>query len=97
MGLPLTCNRCINMETREFIREANNQEMPRMRIFKSGGETMNLSCGHKGVEIWRSEDGKTIGLQGTVNRCSVCMGYNKNGWASPTVYLIQVEEEKGSQ
>ena len=53
---------------------------------------MELSCGHQGVEVWRSADGKTVAVQGTVKRCDVCMKRDKYGGRSPIVYLIQVEE-----
>ena len=55
---------------------------------------MRLSCGHEGNEIWRSEDGKIVGVQGTISNCSVCMRRDKNGTMNPTVYLIKIEETK---
>ena len=35
-------------------------------------EKYKLECGHNGNIIWRSSDGKIVGVRGTRSSCGVC-------------------------
>lgn len=48
-----------------------------------------LICSHMGNIVWKSEDGKTIGVKGTSPNCLYCGKGRNDGW-SPTVHLREV-------
>lgn len=52
-----------------------------------------LQCDHKGEIIWKSDNGKTIGVRGTNKKCSICgVIKEKQPW-NPTVWLINIGAE----
>jgi len=56
-------------------------------------EKFKLKCGHEGNIVWRSSDGRTIGVRGSTRRCPTCMKWSDAGVWRYTVHLIDVSGE----
>jgi len=54
-------------------------------------EKFELKCGHVGNIVWRSSDGRTMGVRGTKRGCDVCFRESDSG-RTPTVHVITSEK-----
>lgn len=61
-------------------------------VYVKKGDSYSLKCGHEGRVIWINEKSKTIGVSGVKRSCRSCGKKTSGNW-TPTVYLIQFNDE----